>query len=193
MSERMIKTGGLAGLLAAVLFLTITVLAPVVGVRSVNASPVDYLIQAVNVIGFLAVAVAILGFRALQSRSGRFSRLGLVGAGLAAVGHVLFALMNVYDMVQGERSLVSVRIGVSIVLLVGSVILGFLVLRTRLLGWWCGVLLIVAFPLGDVANALFVGAESLLLALCWGSVGAGLLARATATADGQRAEPARVG
>ena len=62
-------------------------------------------------------------------------------------------------------------------------ILGFLVLRTHLLGWWCGVLLIVAFPLGDVANALFSGAENLLLALCWGSVGAGLLARGTVAAD----------
>jgi hypothetical protein len=37
-----------------------------------------------------------------------------------------------------------------------------------LLPWWCGVLLIVTFPLGHFANALFSSAENLLLALLWG-------------------------
>ena len=52
-----------------------------------------------------------------------------------------------------------------------------IIIRARLLPWWCGVLLIVAFPLGDVANAIFSSAENLLLALLWGSVGAALLSR----------------
>jgi hypothetical protein len=38
-------------------------------------------------------------------------------------------------------------------------------------------LLIVAFSLGDVANAIFSSAENLLLALLWGSVGFALLSQ----------------
>ena len=52
-----------------------------------------------------------------------------------------------------------------------------IIIRTRVLPWWCGVLLIVAFPLGDVANELFGSAENLLLALLWGSMGVALLSR----------------
>jgi hypothetical protein len=45
------------------------------------------------------------------------------------------------------------------------------------LPWWCGVLLIVAFPLGHFANAIFGAVENMLLALLWGSVGIALLTR----------------
>jgi hypothetical protein len=72
------------------------------------------------------------------------------------------ALINADSLVQGERSLNTIRIGAAGILLVGSVILGIVVHRTRVLTWLCGVLLIIAFPLGDVANALFSGAEGIL-------------------------------
>jgi hypothetical protein len=52
-----------------------------------------------------------------------------------------------------------------------------IIIRARLLPWWCGVLLIVTFPLGHFANAIFGAAENLLLALLWGSMGIALLAR----------------
>ena len=182
-SERIVKAGGLAGLLAAVLFVVNTVITQIAGVRNVYVSPADYLAQAVSMIAFLAVVVAIVGLQALLSRTGRFRRWGMVGAGLAGIGYAAMALLNAYNLIQGERSLVTVRIGAAGVLLVGSVILGVVVLLTRALPWWCGVLLIIAFPLGDVANALFGGAEGILLALLWGSVGAGLLTRATASAQ----------
>jgi hypothetical protein len=61
--------------------------------------------------------------------------------------------------------------------LVGSALLGVIIIRARLLPWWCGVLLIVTFPLGHFANALFSSAENLLLALLWGSIGIALLVR----------------
>ena len=60
-------------------------------------------------------------------------------------------------------------------------------LITRALPWWCGVLLIVAFPLGDVVNQMFRGSEGLLLALLWGTVGVALLARARPTGANSRA------
>lgn len=42
--------------------------------------------------------------------------------------------------------------------------------------------LIIAFPLGDIANAVSSGPEVLLLALLWGSIGGALLRRATVPA-----------
>jgi hypothetical protein len=193
MSERTIKAGGVAGLLAAVMCLASTALAQVVGNPDVYVSPGNYLVTAFNTVGFLAAVVAIIGFYALLSRTGRFRRLGLVGAWLAGIGYTAMALLNVVNLVAGGRILMPVRIGASGFLLVGSVILGVIVFATRVLPWWCGVLLIVAFPLGDVANELFAGSEGILLALLWGSVGAGLLTRAADPAGRSVVEPAKAG
>lgn len=193
MSERTIKAGGVAGLLAAVMFVASTALAQVVGNPDVYASPGNYLVSAFNTAGFLAAVVAILGSYALLSRTVRFRRLGLVGAWLAGIGYAAMALLNVVNLVAGGRILMPVRIGASGFLLVGSVILGVIVFAARVLPWWCGVLLIVAFPLGDVANELFAGSEGILLALLWGSVGAGLLTRAADPAGRSVVEPAKAG
>lgn len=88
--------------------------------------------------------------------------------------------MSAYNLLREGWSLVGVRMGVATVVLVGSAILGSAVLATRLAPWWCGALLIIAFPLGDVASAVFSGSEVLLLALLWGSIGGALLGRAAA-------------
>ena len=96
-------------------------------------------------------------------------------------------MLSVANLAQGDRVLVEVRLIAALNLLVGSALLGVLVLITRVVPWWCGVLLIIAFPLGDVVDAAFPGGEGILLALLWGTVGAALLARA---GKGQTAESA---
>ena len=58
---------------------------------------------------------------------------------------------------------------------------------------WAGVLLIVAFPLGDVANAIFSSAENLLLALLWGSMGVALLSRRQGVAESVATQRAGTG
>lgn len=178
-----VKGGGLAGLLAAILFLISTVIDQLAPVQTVYDSPNEYVYQTLSMVAFLGAVGAVIGFWAVQSRPGRFRRLGTVAAGLTGAGYTVVALVNAVSIAQGERSLVTVRIAAALTLLIGSVILGFIVLRTRLLPWWCGVLLIIAFPLGDVANELFRGAEGVLLALLWGSVGLALLARTHSSAE----------
>lgn len=189
MSVNTVKRGGQAGLLAAALFLITTVIDQIAPFTTVYDSPRDYVNPTLNLLAFLAAARGVVGFWALQSRAGRFRRLGAVGAGMTGVGYTVFALLNAASITQGELSLVRVRVVAATVMLIGSAILGFIVLRTHLLPWWCGVLLIGAFPLGDVANELFRGAEGVLLALLWGSVGLALLARSP-TSAGQFATPA---
>jgi hypothetical protein len=96
-------------------------------------------------------------------------------------------------MVQGYASFLTVRLAGAGVLLVGSVLLGVIILRARLLPWWCGVLLIVAFPLGHFTNAIFGAAENLLLTLLWGSMGFALLSRRERVADRVATQPAEAG
>jgi hypothetical protein len=69
----------------------------------------------------------------------------------------------------------SVRLIGGVAVLIGSILLGVMTIRTRIVPWWCGVLLIVAFPLGDLSNAIVSGGEGILLGILWGSVGYALL------------------
>ena len=126
---------------------------------------------------YIAVPVAVLGIHALHNGKPRYGQLGTVGTVMTFIGYAVIAVVTAINMVQGHRSLQTVRISAAVVLLIGSALLGVIIIRARLLPWWCGVLLIVAFPLGDVANAIFSSAEKLLLALLWESSGVALLSR----------------
>jgi len=116
--------------------------------------------------------------------------LGFAGTVLTIAGYAIIGVMTVVSMVQGHASFLTVRLAGAGVLLVGSVLLGVIIIRSRLLPWWCGVLLIVAFPLGHFANAIFGAAENLLLALLWGSMGVALLARRHEVAESVASQPA---
>jgi hypothetical protein len=135
--------------------------------------------------------VALLGVDALHRGHSRYGRLGIAGTVITIAGYAGVALGTLISMVQGHAPLLSIRLAAAGPLLLGSALLGVIMLRVRLLPWWCGVLLIVAFPLGDVANEIFASAESLLLALLWGLVGVGLLARREGAADSLASQPAQ--
>jgi hypothetical protein len=112
---------------------------------------------------------------------------------LTIAGYAIITVTTVISMVQGQRSLLPVRLTGAGMVLVGSALLGVIIIRARLLPWWCGVLLIVTFPLGHFANALFSSAENLLMALLWGSVGVALLIRHEEVDEPVRTQPARTG
>ena len=183
MPVRIIKIGGLAGLLAAALFIVSAVIDQVAPVGLVYDSPNEYIYSAVSMVAFLAVVVAVVGVRTLMSQAGKLSRLSTVAAWLVGLGYGFVALLNAINLIQGERTLNMVRLGAAMLMLIGSVILGVTVLVTRVLPWWSGVLLIVAFPLGHFANAVFPSAENVLYVLLWGSIGLALLSRAEVSAE----------
>ena len=178
MPVRIVKIGGLAGLLAAILFIITAAIDQVAPIGLVYDSVNEYIYSAVSMVAFLAVVVAVVGVRALTSRSGKLERLSTVAAWLVGLGYGFVALLNAINLIQGERTLNTVRLGAALVMLIGSVILGVVVLLTRVLPWWSGVLLIVAFPLGHFANAVFPSAENVLYVLLWGSIGFALLRHA---------------
>src|SRR3712207_9377675 len=76
-----------------------------------------------------------------------------------------------------------------VAVLVGSILLGVMTLRARLLPWWCGVLLIVGFPLGDILEGVVgTGSESIVLGIVWGAIGYALLSQSSTAAE----RPSRV-
>ena len=173
----MVKWGGIAGLVAAALLIVSAILNQMNPVQQTYDSAVSYLYLGVAVAAYIAVIVALLGIHGLHAGTPRYGRLGTIGVVLTIAGYAIIAVLTVISMVQGQASLLTVRLAGAGVLLIGSALLGVIIIRARLLPWWCGVLLIVAFPLGDQANAIFSSAENLLLALLWGSIGVALLSR----------------
>ena len=70
MSLNQVKRGGLAGVLAAALFLLTTILSRIAPVEAVFQSPTDYLQQVVMVLAFAATIGAVLDLHALQRAHG---------------------------------------------------------------------------------------------------------------------------
>jgi hypothetical protein len=192
MSSR-IKWGGIAGIAAAALFIVSAILDQLSPLQRTYDSAASYLYLGVVVAAYIAVIISVLGIHTLHSGRPRYGRLGTTGTVLTIAGYLIMIVVRMISMAAGRESLGNVRIGGGLAVLIGSVLLGVIILRARMLPWWCGVLLIVAFPLGDVANAIFSAAENLLLALLWGSVGVALLARREGAAEPAVTQPAEVG
>jgi hypothetical protein len=188
-----IKWGGIAGIAAAALFIISAILEQLNPLQRTYDSTASYIYLGVVVAAYIGVIIAVLGIHALHSGKPRYGRLGTVGTVLTIAGYLIMIVVRMISMAAGQESLSNVRIGGGLAVLIGSVLLGVIILRARMLPWWCGVLLIVAFPLGDVANAIFSAAESLLLALLWGSVGVALLARREGVAEPAVTRPAQAG
>ncbi len=71
----------------------------------------------------------------------------------------------------------------------GSILLGAMTLYARVLPWWCGVLLIVGFPLGAVLEEIVAqGSENIVFAVVWGLIGYALMSRRGSVAQ----QPSRV-
>ena len=176
MSSQMVRWGGLAGLAAAVMFLVaaiVNLISPYQ--RGVFDSFSDYLYQLLVTVAFALIAVAIAGLHALQN--GRYGRWGTTGALMAFVGYATIVVVAAATLLAGADVLLSVRLVGAAAILLGSIVLGVMSIRARVLPWWCGVLIIVGFPLGDVSNALIRGGEAIVFAIVWGLVGWALLSR----------------
>ena len=175
MSSNMVRWGGLAGVVAALMFVLTTILTQLAPLQRVFDSISDYLHQVVALAAYAGAMGAILGLHALQIQSGRYGRLGAAGSFLASIGYAIIFVVTAISALQGGQSLLTVRLTGGVAVLIGSILLGVMTIRTRIVPWWCGVLLIVAFPLGDLSNAIVSGGEGILLGILWGSVGYALL------------------
>jgi hypothetical protein len=93
------------------------------------------------------------------------------------IGYALIAVVGAVSiLLVGGEALSAVRLVGALAILIGSVLLGVMTVRTRVLPWWCGVLLIVGFPLGAILDENVArGAEEIVFGIVWGLVGYALL------------------
>jgi hypothetical protein len=168
MSSNVVRWGGVAGVVAAAMWVMSFILIQLTSLPRVFESFSDYLIEVILLVGYVGTIGAIVGLHALQSQSERYGRLGALGSLLTSIGYATVFVATTGSILQGGQALLSVRLTGGIAVLLGSVLLGAITLYARVVPWWCGVLLIVAFPLGDFSNAIVRGARGSY----WGSCGA---------------------
>jgi hypothetical protein len=144
----------------------------------------DYLSEIILVVAFAATLIVVAGLHALQR--GRYGRLGAAGSLITFVGYALIVLVATVSVLVGGEALSAVRLIAALAVLIGSVLLGAMSLRARLLPWWCGVLLIVGFPLGDFLEEVVArGSEGIVFGVVWGLVGYALLSSSSRAPDRQ--------
>src|ERR687893_1557089 len=142
MASHLIRWGGLAGLVAGVMFVLAGILffiAPPQG--AVFNSFSDYLSEVILVVAFALTLVAITGLHALQS--GRYGRLGAAGSLITFIGCALIVVVTAVSVLAGGQALYLARLLGAAAVLIGSALLGGPTPRARVLPRWCGVLLIV--------------------------------------------------
>jgi hypothetical protein len=184
MSSSMVRWGGVAGVASGVMFVMSGILTLIAPPQGAPSSLGDYLLRVVLVVAFALVLVAVAGLHAAQSQSRRYGWPGTAGALLTFVGYaIVLVAVHITTLGGGEPSQ-TVRVVGGLAVLVGSILLGAMTIRARVLPWWCGALLIVGFPLGAVLEeAVAAGTENIVLAIVWGSIGYGLLSRRNAVAE----------
>jgi hypothetical protein len=183
MSTSNSRSGTAAGLVAAAAFVLSAVLGVLMPPEGIVDTTGEYVYRGIVLLAYGAVIVAVLGLHQAHRALRRYGWLGAVGTVATIAGYGVMLVLSGTVLVRDFEYLLTIRVAAGLVLLIGSALLGLAVLRARLLPWWCGVLLIIAFPLGDVANALFPVAENVLLALLWGLVGLALRQRRPAPAE----------
>jgi len=177
MTSDMVRWGGSAGVAAGVMFGLSGILSFIAPPHRALGSFSDYLIEVVIVLAFALTLVAIAGLHAVQSQSGRYGRLGAAGSLLTFVGYAIVLVTAHITMLAGGEPIYTVRLVGGLLVLVGSILLGAMTLYARVLPWWCGVLLIVGFPLGDSLENVAEGSENIVIAIVWGLIGYALLSR----------------
>ena len=190
MSSAMVRWGGLAGLAAGVVFLLSGILTFIVAPPPQGAlgSSGTYLFEVVIVVAFALTLVAVAGLHAAQRQSRRYGILGTAGFLLTFVGYALVLVIAHLIRLVGGEPILGVRLVGGLLVLVGSILLGAMTLYARVLPWWCGVVLIVGFPLGAFLETVRSGIENIVFAIVWGLIGYALLSRRGAVAE----QPSRV-
>jgi hypothetical protein len=188
MSSRMVRLGGLAGLAAAVAFLVSGILTFIAPPQGGPSSFSDYLLEILVVAAFVLALLSIVGLHTAQRHSGRYGILGAAGFWLTLLGYVIVLVIAHLTLLAGGEPILSVRLVGALLVLVGSIVLGAMTIRARVVPWWCGVLLIVGFPLGDILNSVAAGSEKIVFAIVWGSIGYALLSLRGTVAE----QPSRV-
>lgn len=182
--EGLVRIGGVAGVAsgaayyaAGVADLLLAPGAPRWPGPVVLASSSDYLVQTLLVAGLAGTLVAVVGLlgASLRGARGRNRGWGLaVGSSAALLGHVLLLLSALSTMARGAAANPGPLAWGYPAALVGAVVLGTAALDARVLPRWCGLLLVLGYPLAALPGGSWAG-EWMMLGCVWAAVGHALL------------------
>ena len=133
MPPGIVRWGGRAGVVAAVLFVLAGILLLIAPPQRVFNSFSDYLSEVILVVAFALTLVAITGLHALQS--GRYGRLGAAGSLITFIGYALIVAVTAVSVLAGGQALYLVRLIGAAAVLIGSALLGATTLRAQVLPW----------------------------------------------------------
>lgn len=180
-SSDLIWWGGIAAMVAGVVWVISGILAIVYQGVHVPGTFADYLVEGTFTVGLLLTVVGMMGLHVLQKE--KYGRIGLGGFWTVVVAS-LVQVLGTLVLLAGSTALAWLVFPVGVLaVLVGFVLYGAATLQARVLPRWCGVGLIVGLP---VAIALGLYGGNVLFGLLWLALGYLLLQRA------QAEQPSRV-
>src|SRR5215218_4925651 len=97
-----IKWGGIAGIVAAALFVVSAIVEPLSPLRRIYDSAASYLYLGVVVAAYIAVIISVLGIHALHSGRPRYGRLGTTGTVLTIAGYLIMIVVRMISMAGGS-------------------------------------------------------------------------------------------
>ena len=151
----LVRWGGLAAMGSGVLTLLYFLISLATG-KGDEPGPLDIL----DILSYVLQVVALLGFHALQGR--HYGRIGRAGLYITIGAIVIFVLLILTYLLFGDVGLEWVVPVGLLGMLVGLVLYGAATLQAGVLPRWCGILFIIAMPVG-----LLLGEYS---AAIWGAL-----------------------
>ena len=172
-SSDLIRWGGVAAMLAGVVFIVRSLLPPM-GIG-----------DAFHFVALFLLAVGVVGFHALQKD--HYGLIGLAGFAIVVIAALASVVARIVILVSGSEALFPIVAVGGIGLMLGFALYGVATLRARVLPLWVGVAFIVGVP---IRYALFpIDPWGLtLFGLLWVALGYVLWSRREAVAD----QPSRV-
>jgi Co/Zn/Cd efflux system component len=109
MSSDLVRWGGLAGVVAGVMFVLAGILILIAPPQRASFNSFrDYLIEIILVVAFAGTLVAIAGLHALQN--GHYGRSGAAGSLITFIGYALIVVVTAATTLAGGEALHNVRL-----------------------------------------------------------------------------------
>jgi hypothetical protein len=130
MSSNVVRWGGLAGVVAAVMWVLSAILILLAMPQRVTFNSFsDYLLQIILLVAYAGTLVAIL----VHCESGRYGRRGAAGSLITFIGYAVVFVVVTVSTLKGGASLLIVRLAGAPAVLIGSMLLGDMTIHARIL------------------------------------------------------------
>jgi hypothetical protein len=170
-SSTLSRLGGLAWMLAGLLYIVQAIIGLVKPHADVFTSTSDYVIEVLFVAALLLTLVALLGMRT-GAGTGIFP---IVSFFVFFIGTLLFLLSAAASLASGRDVLEFVYLPGLGLSLLGAILLTIAIIRAKILPLWSAIVLMLGLPISVALGDTYGG--GIVLGLAWIAVGVALLTK----------------